>query len=137
MKNQTLTKGEMQVMNVLWHMDNGGRVYDIIARMNDPKPAYTTVHTFLKILIEKNFVISEKIPGQGKTLKYLPIVTYGEYRKRVMEEVKDSLFNGSSKTLLNFFVMEENISEDEIVELLEIIRSSDNTLLEQEHKERN
>lgn len=126
MKNQTLTKGEMQVMNVLWHMADGGRVYDIIDMMDDPKPAYTTVHTFLKILIEKEFVKSEKIPGQGKTLKYLPIVTYGEYRKRVMEEVKDSLFDGSTKTLLNFFVMEENIPEKEIIELLELMKSNDN-----------
>ena len=53
MKQQTLTKGEMQVMNVLWELQKGACVNDILTHYPEPKPAYTTIATFLKILTQK------------------------------------------------------------------------------------
>ena len=55
MKQQTLTKGEMQVMNVLWELQKGACVNDILVHYPEPKPAYTTIATFLKILTQKGF----------------------------------------------------------------------------------
>ena len=57
MKQQTLTKGEMQVMNILWSMGKGACVNDILSQYPEPKPAYTTIATFLKILEQKGFVV--------------------------------------------------------------------------------
>ena len=65
-KTKTLTKGEMQVMNVLWSLpDSQGTSHDIMNRMPEPKPATTTLLTFLKILTEKGFVEAVKV-GKGK-----------------------------------------------------------------------
>ena len=47
-----LTRGEEEVMQILWSIGSGV-VNDIIARMEEPKPKYTTVATFIKILENK------------------------------------------------------------------------------------
>ena len=119
MKQQTLTKGEMQVMNVLWDLEKGACVNDILERYPEPKPAYTTIATFLKILTQKGFVEHKK--GTGKLLIYTPLITKEKYRRQVMEEVKDDFFGNSFKSMFSFFVKEEHISVDDIKELLRLM----------------
>ncbi len=118
-KPYTLTKAEMQVMNILWDMPQGGCVHDIIACYDEPKPAYTTVATFMKILLNKKFVSYRK--GGGKTQIYYPLVSREEYTRRMMKDVKNNFFGGSGSSLLKFFVSEEQLTEDEINELIEMI----------------
>jgi len=77
MKQQTLTKSEMQVMNVLWEMQRGASVGDILEYYPEPKPAYTTIATFLKILTHKGFV--DRKNGQGKKFIYTPLITKEKY----------------------------------------------------------
>lgn len=120
MKEKTLTKGEMQVMNVLWKIGRGACVNDILERYEEPRPAYTTIATFLKILMQKGFVEAKK--GIGKQLVYNPLMTKERYRRQVMDEVKESLFDGSVKSLLNHFVQEEDLSSEEIEELIALIK---------------
>jgi predicted transcriptional regulator len=117
MKQQTLTKSEMQVMNILWSLDRGACVNDILAQYPDPKPAYTTIATFLKILTQKGFVEHKK--GSGKLLIYSPLITKEKYRRQVMEEVKDDFFGNSFKSMFSFFVREEHLTAEEIQELID------------------
>ena len=119
-KSDTLTKSEMQVMNALWEMPDGGCIHDIIARYPDPKPAYTTVSTFLKILLNKGFVEFRKL--SGKTHTYYPLVSKENYTNQVMTDVKDSFFGGSGSSLVKFFVEKEKLSKSEVKELIEIIK---------------
>ena len=119
MKQQTLTRGEMQVMNVLWDLEKGACVNDILEHYPEPKPAYTTIATFLKILTQKGFVEHKK--GTGKLLIYTPLITKEKYRRQVMEEVKDDFFGKSFKSMFSFFVKEEHISADDIRELLKLM----------------
>ena len=120
MKERTLTKGEMQVMNVLWNIGRGPSANDILERYDEPRPAYTTIATFLKILMQKGFVEAKK--GTGKVLMYSPLMTKERYRRQVMDEVTDSLFDGSAKSLLDYFVSEEVLTADEVAELLDMIK---------------
>lgn len=122
-KGDTLTKAEIQVMNALWKMPDGGCIHDIIAQYPDPKPAYTTVSTFLKILLNKGFVEYRKL--SGKTYTYYPLVSKESYTKQMMTDVKESFFGGSGSSLVKFFVEREKLSESEIKELIEIIKRSD------------
>lgn len=122
-KDMTLTRAEMEIMNYLWaRADGRGTVRDVLECYPEPKPAYTTTATFLKILTQKGFVAAEKNQGDGKTFFFRPLISQDEYRKRVMKDVKDSFFGGSAKSLVNFFVKEEEISESELQELLEMIK---------------
>lgn len=121
-KFDTLTKSEIQVMNALWDMPDGGCIHDVIARYPDPKPAYTTISTFLKILLNKGFVEFRKL--SGKTHTYYPLISREQYTDHVMNDVKESFFGGSGSSLVKFFVEKEQMSEKEIEELVEIIKNS-------------
>ena len=63
-----LTRAEEQVMQILWKLEKAF-VKDIIQEMPDPKPAYNTVSTIVRILEQKGFVNHE---AYGKTYQYFP-----------------------------------------------------------------
>ena len=123
-KDNTLTKVEFEVMNILWDYPKGACAWDILEHCEEPKPAYTTVATYLKVLYEKGYLDFHKVDGQGKTHRYVPLVTRAEYTRRTMQEVKKNFFGGSVKSMLNYFVHEENLSPDEVKELLELTQES-------------
>jgi predicted transcriptional regulator len=116
---KTLTKAEMQVMNILWAMPEGGSVYDMLERYDEPKPAYTTVATFLKILQNKGFVKAEKL--QGRQQRFVPLVTKEEYTSQVLGEVKDNFFDGSGLSFVKFFMKEERMTAAELKELIDLV----------------
>ena len=105
-------------------MPDGGCIHDIIEKYPEPKPAYTTVSTFLKILLNKGFVDYRKL--SGKTHTYYPLITREEYTNQVMKDVKDSFFGGSGSSMVKFFAQNEKLSEADIKELLEIIQGNEN-----------
>ena len=118
---RTLTRAEMDVMNILWDNGSGMTTHEIIARYREPRPVYSTVATFLKILANKGFVGFHKQDGCGKAHIYYPLVQRAEYTRQAMKNVKDSFFGGSLKSLISFFVREEDMTDDEIAELLALI----------------
>lgn len=118
-KTKTLTKGEIQVMNVLWSLpDEKGTSHDIMERMPEPKPAPTTLLTFLKILTEKGFVEAVKM-GKGKLFSAL--VSRRDYTSFYMRDVRDTFFGGSFSSLVSFFAEEENLSQKDIDEILALL----------------
>ncbi len=122
MQQKTLTKGEMQVMNILWDMQHGACVADIQKQFPEPQPAYTTIATFLKIMEQKGFVEKRK-GSSGKTFVYSPLMTRERYRRLVMEDVKDTFFGGSVKSLVSFFAEEDELTQDDINEILTILQN--------------
>lgn len=122
---KTLTRAEMQIMNILWDNGKGMTTHEIIAHCPEPQPAYSTIATFMKILTNKKFVGSHKRDGGGKAYVYYPLVTRAEYTRKAMTEVKDSFFGGSIHALISFFVKEEDISDSELEEILSLIDKRD------------
>ena len=122
MKGQTLTKGEMQVMNILWDMQRSACVADIQKLYPEPQPAYTTVATFLKILEQKGFVERRK-GSTGKLHFFMPLMTRERYRRQVMDDVKQTFFGGSVASLVSFFAEEDELSPQDISEILSILQS--------------
>lgn len=116
-KRQGLTKGEEEIMQLLWQLGKG-TVNDIIALMPDPKPKYTTVATFIKILENKEYVRHEQL---GKSFVYYPAVEKEEHARSVMKSMLTDYFGGSVSNLVSFFSQHENISTREMDEILEII----------------
>lgn len=117
----TLTRGEMEIMNHLWAIGREATIKEILEHTDEPKPAYTTVATFLKILTAKGFISQQKHADTGKVYFYKPLLTRDEYTARVMNDVKDSFFGGSVSSLVNFFFRKEEISAQEVERLLEMI----------------
>ncbi len=115
-----LTKAETQVMKALWSLPTEGAVSaDIMECMPEPKPALTTLLTFLKILKDKGFVSSKK---EGKAQRFRAEVSKDDYTRTYMKEVKQTFFGGSFSSLVSFFVKEEQLSQEEIDEIIEIIQ---------------
>ena len=122
-KEKTLTKAEFDLMSILWDINHSACVHDILQRCPEPRPAYTTLATYMKILVEKGFVDYYKVKGQGKTQLYVPLVTRAEYTRRAMNGIKKDLFGNSLKSMFSFFVREENLSPDELPELMATLYS--------------
>ena len=122
--NETLSRVEFQVMNAIWDFPQGACAWDVLEHWDEPKPAYTTIATYLKVLYEKGFLDFHKVDGQGKTHRYVPLVSRAEYTRRTMQEVKKNFFGGSVKSMLNYFFSDENLSPDEVKELLGLIHNS-------------
>ncbi len=120
-KEDTLTRVEFQVMNIIWEVGGSVCAWDVIERMPEPKPAYTTVATYLKVLYEKGYLDFHKEKGQGKTHRYVPLLSKAEYTRRTMQEVKQDFFGGSVRSMLHYFVSEEQLSAAEVQELLAMV----------------
>ncbi|MBO7466615.1 MAG: BlaI/MecI/CopY family transcriptional regulator [Bacteroidaceae bacterium] len=116
-KYRELTKGELQIMNILWDKRHA-TVSEVLEAMPEPRPAYNTVLTFLRILTEKEYVGHE---AKGRFYVYHPLVQKGEYTRAFLKEVKERLFDGSAKSLLSFFVAEENLSAGDVQELMGLL----------------
>ena len=125
-KENTLTRVEFQIMSILWDINHSACARDIIERYEEPKPAYTTVATNLKVLYEKGYVASFKNKGEGKTHMYVAKVTRAEYARQTMQDVKKKLFGGSLKSMLCFFVKDNDLTAEEIKDLLDIIEQEEN-----------
>ena len=109
-----LTKAEEQVMQILWDIESGF-VKDIISKMEDPKPAYNTVSTIVRILEQKGFV---KHKAYGKTHEYYPAIDKEKYSKFYFNNFLSGYFNGSFERLVSFFAKEKNLDISEIEELM-------------------
>lgn len=114
-----LTQAETQVMQALWSLpEDGALSSEIMDRMPEPKPAPTTLLTFLKILKDKGFVSSTK---EGKAQRFRAEVSKDGYTRMYMKEVKQTFFGGSLSSLVSFFAKEEQLNDQEIQEILNII----------------
>lgn len=115
---KTLTRAEEQIMQILWELKEA-YVKDILERMDNPKPAYNTVSTFIRILETKGFVKHHPI---GKSHKYYPIVTKDEYRSFSIKRLLSGYFGGSFSKMASFFAKEENMDIKEIERIMEEVK---------------
>ncbi|MCR5068969.1 MAG: BlaI/MecI/CopY family transcriptional regulator [Prevotella sp.] len=117
-----LTKSEMDIMNILWDRGRGMTTHEIIERYPEPQPAYSTIATFLKILTTKGFIQSAKLAGGGKTFVFTPLISREAYTNRVMKDVKTTFFAGSLKSMLSFFAQQEEVSDEDLQEIISLIK---------------
>ena len=123
MRNQNeLTRGEEEIMHILWRLGKG-TIGDVIELMEEPKPKYTTVATFFKILENKGFIARE---SKGRGFLYTPTVEREEYAKGIAKNMLHSYFDGSVSNMVSFFSKHENLSVQELDQIYEIIEKIKN-----------
>jgi predicted transcriptional regulator len=108
-----LTKAEEQVMQVLWQIEKGF-VNDILEHYGDPKPAYNTVSTIVRILEKKGFVGHLSF---GKTHQYYPLVSKKTYTQSFFKGFMKNYFSGSYKSLASFLTNDKNLSLEDLEEM--------------------
>ena len=112
-----LTKAEEQVMQILWEI-KAGFVKDILAKFREPKPAYTTVSTIIRILEEKGFIGHK---AYGKAHEYFPLVQKATYTRILMKGIMMKYFGNSLRQMVSFFSHEKGMTASELEELKQII----------------
>ncbi len=116
-----LTKAEEQVMQILWD-EKEGFVKELLQHFPDPKPAYNTVSTIIRILEKKGFVDHHSF---GKSHQYYPLVSREQYRNERFSSLMKNYFNNSMKQALSHFGKSDgmNMKEaDEIIQMMEELK---------------
>lgn len=113
-----LAKREEQIMQAFWEVEKGF-IRDIIPLLPDPKPHYNSVATVVKILEEKGFLGHDTV---GNMFCYFPLVGREEYQKHALKDVVNQYFGNSYPRMLAFFAKEQNFSEDQLKEILDLIK---------------
>ena len=114
-----LTRAEDQVMQILWQLEKAF-VKDIIEHMPDPKPAYNTVSTIVRILETKGFIGHK---AYGKTHEYYPLVSKDRYTKFYLNNMIKGYFNGSFQNLVSFFAKEHKMNATDLEKLLKEVKN--------------
>ena len=111
-----LTRAEEQVMQVLWEMEKG-LVKDMLDRLPEPKPAYNTVSTIIRILEKKGFVDHK---AYGTTYEYFPIIKKEDYANFHFSDFMKNYFNDSFPRMAAFFARENNLSMEDMEEIMRL-----------------
>lgn len=113
-----LTKAEEEVMKVIWKLEKAF-VKDVLAKFPEPKPAYNTISTIIRILEKKNFVSYKAF---GKTHQYYPQVSKEDYKTKVSKNLLANYFEGSVEKMVSFFAQKEEINVQELDEILKSLK---------------
>ena len=114
-----LAKREEQIMQVYWDLGKAF-IKEVIPHLPDPKPHYNSVATMVKILEEKGFLDHETV---GNVYHYFPVITREQYQKHAMKDIVKEYFDNSYPRMLAFFAKEQKLSENELKEILEMIKT--------------
>jgi len=114
-----LTRAEEEIMQILWEIKKGF-VKNIVEKFPDPKPAYNTVSTIVRILETKGFVDHK---AYGKTHEYFSLVAKDEYRRQYLSAMLNNYFGGSFRQLASFFMKHEKMDVRELEAILDLMKN--------------
>jgi BlaI family penicillinase repressor len=117
MELRDLTRAEEEVMQILWNQEPSF-VKDILEQFPEPRPAYNTVSTIIRILEQKGFVGHK---AYGKTHEYFSLVSKEQYKAFATGKLMESYFENSVEEMFSFFVREKKIDIKEADEILRLI----------------
>ena len=117
---QKLAKREEQIMQVFWTLGKAF-IKEVIPEMPEPKPHYNSLATMVKILEDKGFLGHETF---GNMFQYFPIITKEQYQKHAMKDIVSQYFDNSYSNMLAYFAKEQQISEQELTDIIDIIKTN-------------
>lgn len=116
MKINHLTSAEENLMKLFWDL-NSFYLKNVMEKHPEPKPHQNTVSTYLKILVEKGYLSTEK---EGRIFKYSVIVPFDEYKKFILRELTQNFFNNSGTEILEFLFKENLVSQNDLKEYFDL-----------------
>ena len=121
MEIKELTRAELEIMQILWSIERGF-VNNILEAMPEPKPAYNTVSTIVRILEKKGFVAHKSF---GKSHEYYPVVDRQSYTRGFMSNVLNNFFDGSVGNMVSFLSHEKSISVAEADDIIKMLKGEE------------
>jgi BlaI family penicillinase repressor len=115
----TFSPLEEQIMNIVWKL---GKAFpkEIIAYMDQPVPPYNTVLSTIRKL-EKDGLIG--FHTFGKSHQYFPKIEKENFSKSAFSRLYRKYLDANKSSLLSYFMQEENISVEELEELVKKLKS--------------
>ena len=112
-----LTEKEEALMKVVWKLEKAF-AKEVREKLPEPKPHINTVSTTMRKLVDKGYL---QVEDFGTTHRYLPAISKKEYADKFIKPALAGLFGNSIKNVVAFFAEEEEISSDELKEIIEMI----------------
>ena len=112
-----LTKAEEQIMQILWEKQPA-LIHDLLKEFTEPRPAYNTVSTIIRILEQKGFVGHK---AYGHTHEYFPLVSKEDYSSAHFGNFLNNYFGNSFKSLASFFASDKKLTIRELEEIQHMI----------------
>ena len=122
MNIKELTKAEEQIMQILWQLGEG-IIKDMLEQMPEPKPAYNTVSTVVRVLEGKGFIDHK---AYGNSHVYFPLVSEAAYRKFTFDKMMSGYFSNSYQSLVSFIANEKKLGLNELDELTKLLEDLKN-----------
>ncbi|MBU2020206.1 MAG: BlaI/MecI/CopY family transcriptional regulator [Bacteroidetes bacterium] len=95
---ERLTPSEEQVMLRLWKLQKAA-IKDIVELYPDPRPAYNTTSTIIRILERKKFVKHKPV---GRGYIYMPRISKESYREYLVSYCLEKYFDGEKSDMIEF-----------------------------------
>lgn len=114
-----ITNAQEDILKAVWEIENGA-VADVLERLQEPKPAYNTVATVIKVLEKKGYLAHNTY---GKTHVYYALIDRKEYAHHIVKEVFTNLFHGSFNQMVSPFIKNKEIGIMELEELKQMLES--------------
>ena len=114
-----LTRAEEQIMHILWQLEKGF-IKDILEEFDDPKPAYTTVATVVRILEKKGFVAHREY---GNAHQFYPLISRSNYSRKHVNPLFKKYFRGSIKEVVSFFADNNKVHLSDIDDAIKVLKS--------------
>lgn len=116
-----LTAKEEEIMGYFW--EKGPLfVKQLQEYYGDPKPHFNTLSTIVRGLEDKGFLSHNTF---GNTYQYYAAVTEEEYSNGTLKNVIAKYFNNSYLGVVSSLIKEEEISVDELRQLLDEVEQAD------------
>ncbi|MDX9773594.1 MAG: BlaI/MecI/CopY family transcriptional regulator [Bacteroidales bacterium] len=120
MEIRNLTRAEEDVMQILWRLKKAF-IKEILEKFDEPRPAYSTISTIIRILQDKGFV---NYRVYGRTYQYFPVISKDDYRKAQMSNFVRDYFSNSYQKMVSFFAREDSITIKEMEDIMEMMKKS-------------
>ncbi|MDX2249492.1 MAG: BlaI/MecI/CopY family transcriptional regulator [Bacteroidia bacterium] len=112
-----LTRAEEQVMRIVWKLEKAF-LKDVVEQFPEPRPAYTTISTVLRVLVKKLFI---GYNTYGKVHEYYPLVSKDDYYGDHINSVIKNFFDGSLNKFASFFTEHHALDISELEEVKEML----------------
>lgn len=109
---------EEEAMLAIWK-SGGGYIRDIREHLHEQNIPYTTLASTVKNLERKEYVRSSR---EGNTNRYEPAISQEAYKKNRLRNLVSEYFKDSYKEMVTFFAREEQISPEELEEVIDMIK---------------
>jgi predicted transcriptional regulator len=116
--NKRLTEVELELMSILWRLQEGS-VSDVIGALPGERAlAYTSVSTILRILEGKGVLVARK---EGRGHIYTPVLGKQEYEARIVADVVQRVFDGAPTALVRQLIDNVDLSDDDVREIRKML----------------